>query len=153
MLLILLIASALAETITEIINSNPSSTWVAIDYPQSVMDKLRFRQTQSTILPRRTINSYRLNDVPDEFDSRTRWPDMISGVRDQGKCGASEAFSVADVIGDRLGVLGCPLGQLSPEDIVSCSQKDGCGGQFVDKVWNYAKKTGIATEECIPYEA
>ena len=31
--------------------------------------------------------------LPDSFDARTRWPGLVSGIRDQENCAASWAFS------------------------------------------------------------
>ncbi|MPD03883.1 putative peptidase C1-like protein F26E4.3 [Portunus trituberculatus] len=39
--------------------------------------------------------------IPMEFDARQKWSGLISGVRDQGWCGASWAFSSLDVAQDR----------------------------------------------------
>lgn len=32
-------------------------------------------------------------ELPASFDARTKWPDYIHPVRDQGDCGSSWAFS------------------------------------------------------------
>lgn len=42
-----------------------------------------------------------IRHIPHEFDARKTWPGLISGVRDQGWCGSSWAFSTLGVAQDR----------------------------------------------------
>ena len=44
---------------------------------------------------------YNPSDLPYSFDARDKWPGKIAGVRDQGWCGASWAFSTSSVASDR----------------------------------------------------
>ncbi|KAA6372284.1 MAG: putative cathepsin B2 cysteine protease, partial [Streblomastix strix] len=155
MLTLLLIAAVVADSIPEIINRNPNSTWVAIDYPASVITHAKLRSKIGARFTPHRVRPYRdSNKVPDTFDSRERWPDAILPVRDQGDCGSCWAFSIAETIGDRLGVLGCSRGDIAPEDLVSCDIfDDGCDGGFIDMAWDWCQENGLATEECIPYKA
>jgi len=44
---------------------------------------------------------YKLEDLPAFFDAREKWPNKITAPLDQGKCGASWAFSTVSVAADR----------------------------------------------------
>jgi len=147
-----LIAAALAESIVEIVNNDPSSTWVAVEYPRSVMTKARFdamlMDASEPIVgvPRRSSIS-----APEHFDAREQWPGKMIGVKDQSACGASWAIALAVSISDRFAVAGCGFGELSAQDIISCDPKTpGCTGGNVNNAVQYAKDTGLASAECIP---
>ena len=85
-----------------------------------------------------------------EFDSRSseggKWEGYIGGIRDQGWCGASWAFSTVAVVQDRLAIQsrGHEVVNLAPQNLISCNHKrqHGCTGGYVDVAWNYIKKFG-----------
>jgi cathepsin B len=92
--------------------------------------------------------------VPDEFDSRTQWPDYIHDVRDQAQCGSCWAFGAAESLSDRLAIAtkGATNLVLSPQYLVSCdTSSQGCGGGYPDKAWVFMTNTGIPSDECVPY--
>jgi len=96
-----------------------------------------------------------VDDVPDQFDARTKWPGLIHPIRDQQQCGSCWAFSAAEVLSDRVAIAtGKNSPSLSPEDMVSCDTGDfGCGGGILSNAWQYLKNTGIVTDSCFPYMA
>ncbi|KAK2952886.1 putative cathepsin B2 cysteine protease [Blattamonas nauphoetae] len=72
------------------------------------------------------------NALPEEFDSRQRWPVEFAGIRDQGDCGSCWAFAITTVVADRDAIKGSPRGHLSAQDLVSCDTNDyGCGGSEI----------------------
>ncbi len=135
---------------------------------------------------------YSPKDIPKSFDSRTKWPGKIQvdvhllvllehayandevimvhfnppqGVRDQGWCGASWAFSTTAVAADRYYYSKClksvwevvRLGALrftiegesaaesmSAQALISCNTEgqSGCRGGFVDRAWNFLRRFG-----------
>jgi cathepsin B len=94
-------------------------------------------------------------DVPTDFDARTKWPDLIHPIRDQQHCGSCWAFSASEVLSDRVAIAtGKKSPVLSAEDMVSCDRGDmGCQGGRLANAWSYLKETGIVTDTCFPYTA
>lgn len=89
---------------------------------------------------------YNPDALPREFDSRTKWPRDISGIRDQGWCGASWAISTADVASDRFAIMskGKEAVKLSAQQLISCNNRgqQGCRGGYLDRAWFFMRKFG-----------
>ena len=89
---------------------------------------------------------YHPDDIPKEFDSRTKWPGYITPVKDQGWCAASWAISTADVASDRFAIAsqGIERVQLSAQHLISCNRgwQMACRGGYLDKAWFYFRKFG-----------
>jgi cathepsin B len=93
-------------------------------------------------------------DLPTNFDSRTKWGKCIHKIRDQGKCGSCWAFAASEVLSDRFCIesKGKLDVVLSPQDMVSCDYLDsGCNGGIPYFSWLYLQWRGIVTDECKPY--
>jgi len=149
----LLFAAVFAESIVETINNNPASTWVAVEYPASVMTRAKFiARLGAVVTPYEETTYPERNDLPEEFDARIEWGQLIFPVRDQASCGSCWAFSVAETIGNRMSISNCNIGELSPQDLVSCDTTDAaCNGGYMDRAFSWAKNKGITTDECMPY--
>jgi len=121
-------------------------------------------------LPEKTYDTTFLN-IPEEFDSRTQWPDChtIGFARDQGNCGSCWAFASTEAFNDRLCIATNGNFQqfLSPQATVDCCNflhcfSLGCNGGQPGMAWNYFKSTGIVTggnyedigkgRDCLPYQ-
>lgn len=115
-------------------------------------------------LPETKLFSEIKSDLPDEFDSRTKWPDCptIQEVRDQGSCGSCWAFGAAEAISDRICIhsQGRVNVRISSEDLVSCCRTCGfgCNGGFPGAAWSYWVHKGLVSggafdshEGCQPY--
>lgn len=98
---------------------------------------------------------YDPDDLPKAFDSRSKWPRNISGIRDQGWCGASWAVSTVDVASDRYTLMsqGSEAVHLSAQHLLSCNNKmqQGCSGGSLDRAWQFVRKFGLTDEECYPW--
>jgi cathepsin B len=95
-----------------------------------------------------------LQDIPESFNSRDKWPQCIHQIRDQQKCGSCWAFAASEVLSDRFCIAsnGKVDHVLSPQDMVSCDTQDhGCHGGNLHKSWYYLTTTGIVDDECYPY--
>ncbi|KAK8406736.1 hypothetical protein O3P69_007356 [Scylla paramamosain] len=96
-----------------------------------------------------------LHRIPMEFDARYKpeWEGLISGVRDQGWCGTSWAFSSLDVAQDREMILsGQSSITLSAQELLSCTfPRVDCKGGYVENAWGSLKKQGVMEETCYPY--
>lgn len=42
---------------------------------------------------------------------------------------------------------------LSPEELVSCGNHDGCRGGSLSYAWNFIKEKGLVSDSCFPYTA
>ncbi len=137
-------------------------SWQVLDYEdhpfkdyskEQLKAMLGLRRPQDYI-PRQ-INYESVNTtLPDSFDSRQQWPNCIHPIRDQGQCGSCWAFAASEVLSDRFCIKtnGNINNVLSPQDLVSCDQSDyGCQGGMLDSSWEYLVKTGIVSDECLPY--
>lgn len=122
--------------------------------------------------------------LPLNFDARFKWPkcrEVLSHVRNQGKCGSCWAQAATYVLESRLcidsdGAFSGPSAWLSSMYTTACAaqkgdtpdfkfweqgQGDGCDGGFAEWVFEQAKQVGIPTgssepgvgRTCAPYEA
>ncbi|XP_067008532.2 dipeptidyl peptidase 1 [Anabrus simplex] len=95
--------------------------------------------------------------LPKNFDWRNvNGINYVSPVRNQGSCGSCYAFSALGMLESRLRVKTNNTVQveLSPQDIVSCSQlSQGCAGGFPFLIaGRYGKDYGVVEEQCNPYQ-
>jgi len=94
--------------------------------------------------------------VPDNFDSRTQWPQCIHKIRDQARCGSCWAFGASEAHSDRLCIAsgGKINTVLSAQHLVSCDDNNyGCDGGYLDLAWDFIVKEGLVTESCFPYSS
>jgi len=102
--------------------------------------------------------------IPDEFDSRSQWPNCptISEVRDQSNCGSCWAFGAVEAISDRICIAsnGNDKPHISATDLLSCCSSCGfgCEGGDPRAAWNFWVNTGLCTggtftthDGCRPY--
>lgn len=115
-----------------------------------------FRPTRTT-LEMTEIHLNKSQTLPENFDSRLKWPNLIQPIRDQGDCGSSWAFSTTGLASDRLAIesQGREKTSLSPQHLISCQHRGqrGCHGGHLDRAWWYLRKRGVVTESCYPYES
>lgn len=146
------------------INSYHNRTWTAGSNAfllnKSVSDVenicgtiLRSERTEESYIE--NVKRYTSYDtIPDEFDSRNKWPQYIHPIRNQKRCGSCWAFSAAEVLSDRFTIAtsGTVDVVLSPQDLVSCDQNDmGCMGGQLFSAWKYMVRSGLVTDACFPY--
>jgi len=153
-MLFVLIAAVFAESIVETINNDPTSTWVAIDYPRSVITRAKFVAMlgEEILVPNPDVQYVDPNDVPENFDLREAYPGKLYPVLDQGSCGSCWAFAQSEAAGNRWSIKGCGKGMMSAQDLVSCDKSDAaCNGGSGPTSSQWIAKNGITTEECLPY--
>jgi len=106
------------------------------------------------VLPTKTFEESAAEALPENFDSRQQWENCIGAVRDQARCGSCWAFGGVEALSDRfcIGSNGTIKVTLAPLDPVTCDTNDnGCEGGDLNSLWDYAKRDGIVTESCAPY--
>jgi len=153
-MLFVLLAAVFAESIVETINNDPTSTWVAVEYPASVITRRKFIAMlgEEIIVPNPDVHYVERNDVPVSFDARTAWPGKIYPVRNQESCGGCWAFAQSEAAGNRFSIKGCGKGMLSPQDLISCDRGDsGCNGGSGPSSSAWVATNGITTDNCLPY--
>lgn len=74
--------------------------WTARNYTKfwgkTLEDGIKFRL--GTLFPEQSVQNMneiliKPRELPASFDARTKWPNYIHPIRDQGDCGSSWAFS------------------------------------------------------------
>eukprot|EP00121_Abeoforma_whisleri_P002271 Awhi_evm1s2033 len=93
-----------------------------------------------------------LQSVPETFDAREKWSDCVGEVRNQQRCGSCWAFGATESLSDRFCIQGKKLGDLSPQNLLSCDGSCfGCNGGTLPGAWNYLKRVGVVLDSCQPY--
>lgn len=94
-------------------------------------------------------------DVNRPADSSFSWSDYMTSVKDQRNCGSCWAHAIAGVME---AVRNKERGNnenldLSEQDLVSCSFKNGCEGISFPVALDAIRNKGVVEESCIPYAA
>ncbi|CAG2104214.1 unnamed protein product [Medioppia subpectinata] len=91
-----------------------------------------------------------IDEIPDQFDSRDRWPECqsIKQIRDQGHCGSCWAIATVAAISDRICIAsgGKQQPEISLEDLLTCGHIGGCIiGNSPIRVWFHYIINGLVT--------
>ena len=126
-----------------------SASTRALGYKPPRPEDMRAVMAQTTIL------SVGEGKMPKEYNAAERYSDCKAFVvKDQKSCGSCYAFAAAGALSARL----CALsgGQynvdISPQQIVSCNGKDGCGGGNALESYEQMYTAGRVSELCMPYQ-
>jgi len=161
---------ALTDDMHNYIN-NLQTTWKAghNDYFKyrsmaTIRRMMGVRMTGDIELPVVTNDHIPDNDVPDQFDARTQWPNCptIGEIRDQSDCGSCWAFGAVESMSDRhcIASKGNDAPHISAVDLVACcaSCGFGCDGGYPGAAWQYWVRSGLVTggqfgtkQGCEPY--
>lgn len=163
-------AEALSEERISSVNSDPHSTWKA--GRNAYFEGRKLSDAKVLMGVKRIPGTKRLpelvhvvpNDIPTEFDARTKWPNCpsIALVRDQSTCGSCWAFGAVEAMSDRICIAsaGKVLVNVSATDLVSCCEScgAGCNGGEPSAAWSYWVHTGLVSgglygdmDTCEPY--
>jgi cathepsin L len=94
--------------------------------------------------------------LPDSIDWRTKKPNVLTKVKNQGQCGSCWAFSTTGGLEglSKLGYGG--LESFSEQQLVDCSKSygnNGCHGGLMDHAFKYAETNKMETESDYKYTA
>jgi len=97
-----------------------------------------------------------LKDLPTDLDWRTK--NVVTPVKDQGRCGSCWSFASAETIESAYAIATGQLVELSEQNILDCTPNPrkcggtgGCGGATAELAFETVKRQGIATEWSYPY--
>ncbi|CAG4943400.1 unnamed protein product [Colias eurytheme] len=94
-----------------------------------------------------------LSDAPDAFDWRSK--NVVSRVKDQGRCGSCWAFGASGAVESQYAIVNKKIQEVSEQQLVDCDRKSsGCEG--TDRLENpfiYFIENGAMSEEDYPYKA
>lgn len=160
----------LSSQLKEKIANRPTNTYLR--------DQSTFVEQQYKIMPK--ARPHRTNiDIPNSFDGRKVWGNLLTPVMNQGACGSCWAFASTSTLADRFNIqsLGLLNVQLSPVKLILCDfkgkefqvkhpetdpgnfaqinaknlQSNACYGNTLYDAWRYLYVIGTNTEECLPY--
>lgn len=76
---------------------------------------------------------------------------VLTPIKNQGQCGSCWAFATTESVESFGKLAGNPLYILSPQQIVSCEENDGCGGGSIYGGLSYVASQGLETAQEYPY--
>jgi len=96
------------------------------------------------------------SDVLPTLDWRDR--NVVTGVDDQGSCGACYAFAAVGTAESALAIMGYELIELSKQQLIDCPDFNtyalmGCYGGWYTNAWAYIRDFGLESEEEYPYSS
>lgn len=152
------------------IEANPTKTYLR-STSQNV--NLQYEELVKSV-PQRKLK------IPDVFDGKEVWKNILSPIKNQGNCGSCWAFASTSCLADRFNIqsLGKLHLDLSPAKLVLCDfqgkefdvdhpetdtsklgdlnisglAEGACHGNTLYDAWRYLFTIGTNTEECMPYK-
>jgi C1A family cysteine protease len=128
-------------------NDNPSNTFKLkinelSDWTDEERDQLRAKINVEPINNEQPIESRDEIILPSEYDwtNQTRVPNAVTPIKNQRHCGSCYAFAMVGALEKTYAQIYNQSGPLSPQQLIDCSDENGCeGGSFVG-TFNYIKR-------------
>jgi len=93
--------------------------------------------------------------LPSTFDARTKWPQCLHPIRNQGNCGSCWAFGATESLTDRFCISSNDSINviLSVQETTSCTDfgVEGCDGGDPISAFTYTSDEGLPLDSCVPY--
>lgn len=140
-------------------NANPSNTHKEGVNQFTFLSMVEFKNTYLGTRPPQNVQLSALTPSltwpPASSKDWTTVPNVVTVVKNQGKCGSCWAFSaVAAMESLRFQAYGVAGANFSEQQLVSCSSaygNQGCNGGWMHYAYNYVKAKGIVNEGTYPY--
>lgn len=89
--------------------------------------------------------------IPKQFDGRVAWKELLSPIKNQGKCGACYAFSVVGTLADRYAIqtLGQVKPDLNPMEVVVCMKDILSSDEFLKSRTNYEFEEKVSKKQSL----
>jgi len=93
--------------------------------------------------------------IPNSIDWRTKKPNVLTKVKNQGSCGSCWSFSATETLESREKLLGNQLKVLSEQALVDCEhlgtpKDDGCNGGEMTNAFTWYASNGAYLESDYP---
>ncbi|KAL4464826.1 hypothetical protein ABPG74_011387 [Tetrahymena malaccensis] len=123
-----------------------------------VSSGLKSSFTSQSRLLSSTLSNVTLQDLPASVDWREK--DVVTPVKDQGKCGSCWAFASAATIESHAAIASGKLKTLSTQQLVSCAQNSyncggvgGCHGSIAELAFSYVQLFGLTSDYKYSYSS
>jgi len=130
-------------------NSNSQSTFKLkinemSDWTDEESNALRTRINVESVNNIEFLQSRQLVTVPDYYDwtNQTRVPNAVTPVKNQRQCGSCYAFAMVGALEKTYAQIYNTSGPLSPQQLIDCSNENGCEGGSFTGTFNYIKSNG-----------
>jgi hypothetical protein len=161
--------NVLSTALQATINSRPTNTDIRSQKPESDSGYIKLLKSSEIM----DLNI----KIPDNFDGRKVWGNLLSTPENQGTCGSCWSFASVSTLGDKFNIqsMGLMDIKLSAAKLILCDLKgtdikhpeqdpDGvekqqdssdktsaCFGNTLAEAWRYLFVIGTNTETCVPY--
>uniref|UniRef100_A0A0K0EHC3 Pept_C1 domain-containing protein n=2 Tax=Strongyloides stercoralis TaxID=6248 RepID=A0A0K0EHC3_STRER len=134
---------------------NKYSDWSDEELKELLMNDNEVKDMEDVLFDESSFLPMDLSGIGNESKSHFDWRDknVITAVKDQGRCGSCAYFANVAVIESMNAIKGKPLTRLSEQEILDCDSYDnGCNGANRINIFKYVKQRGVVYENYYQYK-
>jgi len=137
-------------------NSHDESWEAGINFFADMTDEEKFSYTGANITMQleeaASIPEFEYKEMP-MAGSKDWRSTSVTKIKNQGSCGSCWVFSAVGALEGAYKNKGSILKRFAEQEGLDCSMRGGCGGGWMPKVYDYAKRSGrLGEENSIPYQ-